>query len=78
MKALLQTHAASIIAQPNIREVLAPILSFIDAKAQTAMAMTKLKGKVELVSGQIEDREEKQEKDITGECLLVYEDQGEL
>ncbi|XP_058801597.1 WD repeat-containing protein 43 [Phymastichus coffea] len=75
LKALLLSHTASIIAQPNIGEILAPILSFIDAKQQLLMPMMKLKGRVELIAGQIEEREEKQEKDITEECLLVYEDQ---
>ena len=64
-----------MISHPNIREALAPILSLIDAKQMLLTELTRLKGRVELVTGQIAQRE-KQEKDVTEECLLVYQDQG--
>ncbi|XP_011493851.1 PREDICTED: WD repeat-containing protein 43, partial [Ceratosolen solmsi marchali] len=75
LKALVSTHAAQMISHPNIGEALAPILSLIDAKQMLLTEVTRLKGRVELVTGQISQRIEKQEKDVTEECLLVYQDQ---
>jgi U3 small nucleolar RNA-associated protein 5 len=76
LNALVSTHAAQMISHPNIKEALAPILSLIDAKQMLLAEITRLKGRVELVTGQISERIEKQEKDVTEECLLVYQDQG--
>lgn len=76
LKALISTHAAQIISHPNINESLAPILSFIDAKQSQLTEISRLKGRVTLVTDQITQRVEKQEKDVTEECLLVYQDQG--
>lgn len=76
LKALVSTHAAQMIEHPDIHDALAPILNIIDAKQLLLTDITRLKGRVELITGQITQRMEKQEKDVTEECLLVYQDQG--
>lgn len=76
LKALVTTHAASMIANSSTREALAPILSLIDAKQALLPEISRLKGRVGLITGQLSQRAEKQEKDLTDDCLLVYQDEG--
>ena len=76
LKALLIAHAAQMISHPEIHQALAPILSTINAKVSLFTEIAKLKGKVSLIAGQIAQCEEKQETDITEECLLTYQDEG--
>ncbi|XP_001604509.1 WD repeat-containing protein 43 [Nasonia vitripennis] len=75
LKALVTTHAASMIANPSTRDALVPILSLIDAKQALLPEISRLKGRVGLITGQLSRRAEKQEKDLTDECLLVYQDE---
>ncbi|KAJ8680421.1 hypothetical protein QAD02_016208 [Eretmocerus hayati] len=75
LKALVMTHAAQMISDPRIDDALAPIMSYIEGKAALLPDLIKLKGRVDLVVDQFSQRAEKSGKDITEECLLVYEDQ---
>lgn len=76
LQEIISTHAATLISLPNHDEVLTPILSFIDAYSKFFPEVTKTLGRSKLITGQLSQRVEKQEKDVTEECLLVYQDQG--
>lgn len=56
-------------------ELFGPILSLIDAKLTLLTELSKLKGRVSLVTGQISQTMEEHDKDITEDCL-VYQDSG--
>lgn len=52
-----------------------PILNLIDAKLVLLSEVSKLKGRVSLVTGQISQTVEEQQKDVTDNCL-IYQDSG--
>ncbi|KAG7210283.1 hypothetical protein KM043_011827 [Ampulex compressa] len=71
---LLTTHAGHLLSHPDIAEWFSPILSLIDAKLMLLTDVSKLRGRVSLVTGQISQTNEERNKDITEESLLVYQD----
>lgn len=70
LKALIATHAAHLSSNPDIGDSLGPILGIIDAKVMLLSELSRLKGRVSLVTGQISQVNEKQIE----ESLLVYQD----
>ncbi|XP_076665868.1 WD repeat-containing protein 43 [Andrena cerasifolii] len=73
LEALLMTHAGHFLSQADLMESFGPILSLIDAKLSLLPEVSKLKGRVSLVTGQIAQTVEEQQKDATENCL-VYQD----
>lgn len=69
------THAGHFLSQADLMESFGPILSLIDAKLSLLPEVSKLKGRVSLVTGQISQTVEEQQKDATENCL-VYQDSG--
>lgn len=76
LKVLVTTHAAHLLAHPEIGDSLGPILGLIDSKLSILSELSRLRGRVSLVTGQISRSHEEQSKDITEESLLVYQDPG--
>lgn len=75
LEALLTTHAGHLLSQADLVELFGPILSSIDAKLALLTELSKLKGRVSLVTGQISQTMEEHDKDVTENCL-VYQDSG--
>ncbi|XP_017888745.1 WD repeat-containing protein 43 [Ceratina calcarata] len=73
LEALLTAHAGYFLAQADLVDVFGPILSLIDAKLALLTELSKLKGRVSLVTGQISQTVNEQDKDIADTCL-VYQD----
>lgn len=76
MKALIATHAAQLLSHPDVGEELSPILGIVDAKLTLLTELSRLRGRVSLITGQIANINEKEERDPTEESLLVYQDRG--
>ncbi|XP_034944637.1 WD repeat-containing protein 43 [Chelonus insularis] len=74
LKNLIIIHTAHLLSLPNIGELLSPILGLIDAKLGILSELSRLRGRVALVTGQISHLNEKQNDDITNDCLLTYQD----
>ncbi|XP_043461904.1 WD repeat-containing protein 43 [Leptopilina heterotoma] len=74
LKALIATHAAQLLSHPDIGEELNPILGIVDAKLTLLTELSRLRGRVSLITGQISSINEKEERDPTEESLLVYQD----
>ncbi|KAI4501476.1 hypothetical protein M0802_003353 [Mischocyttarus mexicanus] len=70
---LVTTHAAHLLSHPDIGESLSPILSLIDAKLMLLTEISKLRGRVSLVTGQISGVKEEQDS-MMDDTLLVYQD----
>lgn len=68
-------HASHFLSQADLVELFGPILNLIDAKLALLTELSKLKGRVSLVTGQIAQIVEEQDKDITENCLM-YQDSG--
>ena len=75
LEALLTAHAGHLLSQPDLVELFGPILSLIDTKLTLLTELSKLKGRVSLVTGQISQTVEEHDKDLTENCL-VYQDTG--
>ena len=75
MEALLTAHAGHLLSQPDLVELFGPVLSLIDTKLTLLTELSKLKGRVSLVTGQISQTMEEHDKDLTENCL-VYQDTG--
>ncbi|XP_011305211.1 WD repeat-containing protein 43 [Fopius arisanus] len=75
LKNLLITHAAHLLSHPDIGNVLSPILGLIDAKLAIFTELSRLRGRVALITGQISHLNDQESKDIAEEgSLLVYQD----
>ncbi|XP_043502426.1 WD repeat-containing protein 43-like [Polistes fuscatus] len=70
---LVTTHAAHLLSHPDIGESLSPILSLIDAKLMLLTEISKLRGRVSLVTGQISGSKEEQDS-MMDDTLLFYQD----
>ncbi|XP_050491841.1 WD repeat-containing protein 43 [Bombus huntii] len=73
LEALLTTHAGHLLSQADLVELFGPILSLMDAKLTLLTELSKLKGRVSLITGQISQTMEEHDKDISENCL-VYQD----
>lgn len=76
LQALITTHSAHLLSQPDIAGTLSPILSLIDAKLLLLTGVLRLRGRISLITGQISHANEEHSKDMTEESLLVYQDPG--
>lgn len=76
LQILITTHAAHLLSHPDIGESLSPILSLIDAKLMLLTQISRLRGRVSLITGQITRSKEEQDNNIMEETLLVYQDAG--
>ncbi|XP_043279582.1 WD repeat-containing protein 43 [Venturia canescens] len=74
LQILVTSHAAHLLSHPDIGDSFGPILSLIDAKLTILSELSRLRGRVSLVTGQISQSHEKDDKDITEQSLLVYQD----
>ncbi|XP_029035150.1 WD repeat-containing protein 43 [Osmia bicornis bicornis] len=73
LETLLMVHASHFLSQADLVDLFGPILNLIDAKLALLTELSKLKGRVSLVTGQIAQIVEEQDKDITENCLM-YQD----
>ncbi|XP_066598472.1 WD repeat-containing protein 43-like [Prorops nasuta] len=74
LRNLISAHAAHLLSHPDVADSLSPILSVIDAKLMLLSDVSRLRGKVSLITGQISQFKENNNKDIMQESLLVYQD----
>ncbi|KAI4489590.1 hypothetical protein M0802_010928 [Mischocyttarus mexicanus] len=71
LEILITTHALDLSFHSDIGEALNPILSLIDKKLMLLNQISKLRGRVSLLTGQISKSQEDQ--DTTNDSLLVYQ-----
>nr|CAD7404842.1 unnamed protein product [Timema cristinae] len=73
LKAMLAVHAGQLLSNPELSQMLAPLLSLIEARLGQLTPLMRLRGRLELLVGQIgaiADTNELQDS------LLVYREQG--
>ncbi|XP_076299109.1 WD repeat-containing protein 43 [Lasioglossum baleicum] len=73
LEALLVAHAGHLLSQADLMQSFGPILSLIDAKLALLSEISKLKGRVSLITGQISQTVEEQHKEVSENCF-VYQD----
>ncbi|XP_078040921.1 WD repeat-containing protein 43 [Augochlora pura] len=72
LEALLVAHAGHLLSQADLMQSFGPILSLIDAKLALLTDISKLKGRVSLITGQISQTVAEQNKEE--ETCFVYQD----
>lgn len=72
LKHIFQIHSAYLMACPSSKELLSPFLSLLRSRETLYPQMCQLKGKLELIKGNIQAKEYKSEQ--PNEALLVYQD----
>jgi len=73
LKNIFQIHSAYLMACPSSEELLGPFLSLLRSRETLYPQMCQLKGKLELIKGNISAKEYKSEE--PNEALLVYQDE---
>lgn len=77
MKAVLTIHAGQLLANPEITETFAPLLSLVETRLGLLAPLTKLRGRLDLLVDQISSSSETFEANRDPEeSLLVYQDAG--
>ncbi|CAL8090103.1 unnamed protein product [Orchesella dallaii] len=74
LKNIFQIHSAYLMACPSSEELLSPYLSLLRSREVLYPQMCQLKGKLELIKGNIQAKEFKAEQ--PNEALLVYQDES--
>jgi hypothetical protein len=73
LKNIFQIHSAYLMACPSSEDLLSPFLSLLRSRETLYPQMCQLKGKLELIKGNISAKEYKSEQ--PNEALLVYQDE---
>ncbi|XP_012260662.2 WD repeat-containing protein 43 [Athalia rosae] len=73
LKILVQTFAGHLLSYPDIGDLLGPILGTVDEKVNLLPQLCRLKGRLALVTGQISQASQKQDK-LNEPSLLVYQE----
>lgn len=76
LKALVLSHAGQLLSQPDISDIVSPILGIIDGKLSILPELSRLRGRVALVTGQISHLKDNNNKDMMDESLLDFKDTG--
>ncbi|XP_021944574.1 WD repeat-containing protein 43 [Folsomia candida] len=74
LKAIFKVHSAFLMSCPSSEDMLGPFISLLHSREILYPQMCQLKGKLELIKGNIESKEHKTE--IPNEALLVYHDES--
>ncbi|XP_014608429.1 PREDICTED: WD repeat-containing protein 43-like [Polistes canadensis] len=72
LEILITTHSAHLLSHQNIDEALTPILGLIDEKLMLLIEISKLRGRVSLLTEQISKSQDDQ--DTLNDSLMVYQD----
>lgn len=77
-KCVLQYHASFLISATNVqKEMLLPMNDMITARAANFLPVLKLKGKMEMIQGQMERNRTGSNIDVDRAPLLVYQDESD-
>ncbi|XP_015184773.1 PREDICTED: WD repeat-containing protein 43-like [Polistes dominula] len=72
LEVLITTYSTHLLSHPNIDETLSPILGLIDEKLMLLTEVSKLRGRVSLLTEQISKNHDDQ--DTLNDSLIVYQD----
>ena len=72
LKSIFYIHSGYLMSCPSTEELLSPYMSLLHTREVLYPQMCQLKGKLELIKGNIDSKEHKDE--TPNEALLVYKD----
>lgn len=76
LRYLIQLHASQLISNPQLVEMIGPVLGSIENRLSLLTPISRLRGRLDLLVSQISDTSSKDTE--IDEALLVYKDQGKL
>ena len=77
LRSIFVYHAAYLLSHPEKKETIGPISGIFAAKVALLPGITKIQGRVDLMTDKASrSSEKKTDRDITQDSLLVYQDQG--
>jgi hypothetical protein len=76
LKAVIISHAAQLMANPEIRDTLSPVLGLVEMRLGLLAPLSRLRGRLDLLVDQIGESNKGNVAGDLGESLLVFQDQG--
>lgn len=80
LRIVLTIHAAHLMANPSLVELLAPVIGLVESRLSLLPALSRLSGRLELLASQLDGASVSDENasplDMQS-CLLMYQDAGE-
>lgn len=74
LRHLIQVHTSQLLANPDLHDLISPILSSIESRLSQFTPLSRLKGRLDLLVTQITNSTRKNNE--PEDALLVYKDQG--
>lgn len=74
LRHLIQAHTSQLLANPDLADLISPILGTIESRLTQLTPLSRLKGRLDLLVTQISNSSRKVEE--ADDALLVYKDQG--
>ena len=76
LKAVIKSHAGQLMANPDVRDTLSPVLGLVETRLGLLAPLSRLRGRLDLLVDQIEESNKVNAAGDLGESLLVFQDQG--
>ncbi|GFG32378.1 hypothetical protein Cfor_04358 [Coptotermes formosanus] len=76
LKAVIRSHAGQLMANPDVRDTLSPVLGLVETRLGLLAPLSRLRGRLDLLVDQIEESNKGNVAGDLGESLLVFQDQG--
>lgn len=74
LKSLLQIHAGILVSNPELADLLGPVMSSIESRLSLQTPLNRLRGRLDLLVSQLNVSNVAEEAD--DEALLVFNDKG--
>jgi hypothetical protein len=76
LKAVIKSHAGHLMANPDVRDTLSPVLGLVETRLGLLAPLSRLRGRLDLLVDQIGESNKGNDFGDVGESLLVFQDQG--
>lgn len=75
LKAVIKSHAGHLMANPDVRDTLSPVLGLVETRLGLLAPLSRLRGRLDLLVEQIGESNKGNAFGDLGESLLVFQDQ---
>merc|ERR1711892_70264 len=76
LKAVLTIHTGYLVSLPDCQEFISPLFALLERRTQHSSQVLQLKGKLDLLTRQVRDRQGDTVVDTEKQALLVYQDES--
>lgn len=75
LKAVIRSHAGQLMANPDVRDTLSPVLGLVETRLGLLAPLSRLRGRLDLLVDQIGESNKGNVAGDLGDSLLVFQDQ---